>query len=664
MRLPRPLVFVCLAISLLLSLIPTPAKAGTDDYPYKTAAWCDPGLWCISGRWYSDWGFAYRNCTDFVAHRMNAANGVNFYNSMGGGKWGNANTWDDNARALGYRVDNTPARGAIAQTDAGTYGHVAWVDSVNSNGTVTIEEYNYAYTGTFNRRTVPASSFRYIHVKDIPTSVLNASSISWSAPNWWYAGEEITATFTVTNPTAQPLQASIIILAARDSAGRNRDQSCGQGTTIQPGGSHRCSIKMRWEQGTYQYWLDWMSPDGTWHQGQLSGSSTFTIHPKPPLSVSSALKLSMPMGPYVWAPVKESFTVKNTSSQRISVDALVLAVRDPYNDGYDQVCARNLTLAPGQTKTCTHSNGWGSTGTYRVWPAYLASQKWNDLAEPTHFSLQPAPGGIAATTNLTVTAPEGWYTGKPIVSAVSFKNTSSQPISGALLLVASRDPQGKNIDQACASNLTLAPGATKTCRLTRTLSATGTYSAFASWQDRAGVWREFGTPVKFTLKAPPPQPTSPPTKKPTPPKPPTVARTKPYTVPGEYEFNGRRWRTTCEPYSRTERCRTEIWGTKVVNTKGAWSRVNGWVFNNLTYLPSPRSLWKGNILGGFGKANYSGTQTIDGRQWRVECDTKLTGRNACRSYIRTSVGVATATGSGWAYAWKDQWVFNNIVLFS
>ncbi len=170
----RPWLARLLAIVMLVGLLSpmapsTKAIAAGDDYPYQHAVACGDSAWCINGRWYSDWGFAYRNCTDFVAWRMRNTNGVDFFNTMGGGRWGNANQWDDNARRLGYPVNGTPAPGAIAQTDAGTWGHVAWVESVNGDGTVTIEEYNANYTGAYRKRVVAVDAFQYIHVKDLVT---------------------------------------------------------------------------------------------------------------------------------------------------------------------------------------------------------------------------------------------------------------------------------------------------------------------------------------------------------------------------------------------------------------------------------------------------------------------------------------------------------------
>lgn len=132
-----------------------------------------------------------------------------------------------------------------------------------------------------------------------------------------------------------------------------------------------------------------------------------------------------------------------------------------------------------------------------------------------------------------------------------------------------------------------------------------------------------------------------------------------YTTPGQRTVNGRQWRTTCAPYSRTSRCRTEIWATQVKISDRAFVKTTGWVFNNLTYLPSPRALWEGNYLGMDFEWNGSG------REWRTECDTKITGKNACRSYIWTDF-ITSSQGAGgvWSYRQDAGWVFNNQVLFS
>lgn len=131
-----------------------------------------------------------------------------------------------------------------------------------------------------------------------------------------------------------------------------------------------------------------------------------------------------------------------------------------------------------------------------------------------------------------------------------------------------------------------------------------------------------------------------------------------YTTPGTHEVNGRQWKTACEPYSITERCRTEIWATQTTYTGGKYVSKSGWVFNNLTYKPSPRAAWKGNPLATPGK------HVVNGRQWQTECDTPTTGRNGCRSSILSNAVVAKKTPAGWGFQMEERWVLNNIVRFS
>ena len=77
--------------------------------------------------------------------------------------WGNANQWDDNARASGKTVSNVPVVGSVAQTDGGYYGHVGVVTSIQGDS-VTILEKNYDYNGSIRTHTVPTSSYVYIYL--------------------------------------------------------------------------------------------------------------------------------------------------------------------------------------------------------------------------------------------------------------------------------------------------------------------------------------------------------------------------------------------------------------------------------------------------------------------------------------------------------------------
>lgn len=184
---------LCMVLVLCVFILPFPTLAGGqddalatlqaasdrgDNYPYADK---------VYGRYLQPddvdpWKFFYRECTSFVAWCLNSRNGVAFHNTMGGRRWGNAIDWGATAQTLGYAVDNSPAVGSVAWSNAGKYGHVAWVSAVNGSQ-ITVEEYNYNNNGRFNSRSVASSKFTgFIHIKDIdiPTGPLDLGN-SFSA---------------------------------------------------------------------------------------------------------------------------------------------------------------------------------------------------------------------------------------------------------------------------------------------------------------------------------------------------------------------------------------------------------------------------------------------------------------------------------------------------
>lgn len=129
-----------------------------------------------------------------------------------------------------------------------------------------------------------------------------------------------------------------------------------------------------------------------------------------------------------------------------------------------------------------------------------------------------------------------------------------------------------------------------------------------------------------------------------------------YGTPGTHLVNGRYWDTTCSMYSsNVVRCTTNIFGTRVLSESGRWYKQNGWVFNNLSYLPSGRAQWGANPL-----AVTGSWVATDGRQWRTECDTPATGRGACRNYVVADV----ASETGGLVKTQRLEVFNSMLRFS
>lgn len=119
----------------------TPANTGDtgDAYPWGQCTW---------------WAYERR-------HQLGLPAGSHF---------GNAAQWAASATALGYTVDTTPTVGAIVVFQPGQagahplYGHVAVVEQVHDDGSVTISESNVQGVGVISNRTLPdAGRFAYIH---------------------------------------------------------------------------------------------------------------------------------------------------------------------------------------------------------------------------------------------------------------------------------------------------------------------------------------------------------------------------------------------------------------------------------------------------------------------------------------------------------------------
>ncbi len=143
----------------LLGPAPANATVGSNDYPYASST---PDT-------VDSWNFYTRECTSFVAWRLNNDRGIPFTNQYRNpaGNWGNAEHWDDAASSVGIGVDGNPSAGSVAVWNAfvggtGSAGHVAYVMSVNGDGSINVEEYNWV-SFAYDQRTISPSGLRFIH---------------------------------------------------------------------------------------------------------------------------------------------------------------------------------------------------------------------------------------------------------------------------------------------------------------------------------------------------------------------------------------------------------------------------------------------------------------------------------------------------------------------
>lgn len=165
--------------------------ANYDWGPVHTEAYDDPSE-------YSSRGYSYRNCTDYVAWKLQSI-GVPDSNTRG---LGNAGNWYNNVPAS--ERSSTPVARGVAVTP-GNPGHVAFVESVNSNGTITVSEYNYDGMGTGSTRTGTASSLGFTEFIDFgvhPTSVVR--SPGGNAGTLWFIKTKNTGSRHVEVHSATP----------------------------------------------------------------------------------------------------------------------------------------------------------------------------------------------------------------------------------------------------------------------------------------------------------------------------------------------------------------------------------------------------------------------------------------------------------------------------
>ncbi len=160
--------------------------------------------------------------------------------------WGNAKNWYANAIALGYPVDNVAQVGAIAQWESGcggvcSSGHVAYVEKVNSDGSIVASEYNFPEEGAlnhqFNVRTIsagPRFPQHFIHALylKLSTDLLNFGNQAVGTP--------ISLPVTITNPTTESIPVSGIAITGANKGDFAQTNTCG--STIPPSGNCQITV--------------------------------------------------------------------------------------------------------------------------------------------------------------------------------------------------------------------------------------------------------------------------------------------------------------------------------------------------------------------------------------------------------------------------------------
>lgn len=120
-----------------------------------------PGAWASApmDSIVDTWGMYNRECVSFTAWKVwSTGRHMPYWGGVG-----NANQWDDNARAAGIPTDTTPRAGDVAIKNAGYYGHAMYVEKVYDDGTIYISQYNAGLDGYYSEARISAAGLVFIH---------------------------------------------------------------------------------------------------------------------------------------------------------------------------------------------------------------------------------------------------------------------------------------------------------------------------------------------------------------------------------------------------------------------------------------------------------------------------------------------------------------------
>ncbi len=133
--------------------VPTGSAANCGGYP---RAWCHAPQDSII----DTWGMYNRECVSYTAWKVWS---VGKHMPYWGGV-GNANQWDENARAAGLPVNSNPnGIGVVAISNSGYYGHAMYVEHVYGDGTIFVSQYNAGLNGYYSTARISTAGLVFIH---------------------------------------------------------------------------------------------------------------------------------------------------------------------------------------------------------------------------------------------------------------------------------------------------------------------------------------------------------------------------------------------------------------------------------------------------------------------------------------------------------------------
>lgn len=314
------------------------------------------------------------------------------------------------------------------------------------------------------------------------------------APNY-YINDSVTASYQVKNTASFDIDAGGLGVCARINGqyydfGFVDHQTVPANTTITMSFTKKltrtgtlsvfsCSYNAAfgWASNTYPYDTS----------GTLSRSATATVSDNP--LITSGLILG-PANFAIDQPVTAYLSVKNLSASDINIGSLTVAARDPNGKNVD-FPIKNDVVIPAKTQVDLRwTRSFTTPGNYNFYLAHWQGTWDTSYPHSANGSIVrqvrwPVLDNPLITSGISLT-PASPTKGQTVTAAVTVRNVSGSPINIGSLLVAGRDPKGKNVDFPIENDFIIPAGGTKTYSEQRSFSASGNYKFYiAHWQ---GHW--------------------------------------------------------------------------------------------------------------------------------------------------------------------------------
>ncbi len=205
------------------------------------------------------------------------------------------------------------------------------------------------------------------NVQPNPT-ITTGLSLSPAGPS---VGQNVTASFVVSNNGDVAINVGTLAVAVRDPQGQNADFAPDTNVTIPAHGTYTYSKTQAFmTSGNYSFSIANNHPSLGWNAGYPASSSSSIVRSlttaiKPNPRIITSLSLS-PANPSVGQTVTASFQIRNFGDSSVDIGTMAVTARDPQGHNVDFAPDTNVTIPANSTYTYSQTRTFTTAGTHTL----------------------------------------------------------------------------------------------------------------------------------------------------------------------------------------------------------------------------------------------------------------------------------------------------------